>query len=470
MAFDPVFRSAHSDLVYELEAEGFREADDASWEGEVRTSAGMTPIRIVFHELYPNRPPKVFIRGERPATWHQELDRSMCLWSETEPGHFPWLQRGKLVERIVGWVEASEHGWDEIEPDLDLERYWDASPDFGMAVLPSVEPPDGWIRFARHDNLHVLEYKDSQVPPRNRPNNDHYRYAYVVDISTPRLPPRSWDEIRGLLDDPEAIEDAIQKRHGDGVIVKYKIGGHAGAFGLFRSNRNAKTLNFRHVPVAADSDDVRLLRSGVMAPQLATKSVAVVGIGAVGSFVADGLARAGVGCLTLIDRQRLRPGHLPRHAATSGVGLSKAEAVARLLAERGCKVSFVPSAIMNIAHARQTLRDVDLVVDASANEVVTELFRLAAKESGQKFICTFLANDGRSLVVDVLPHASGQSLLPNVLPVLARAMPESGCGDLVSPTGPWAVQEVAVMAVRESIAFLVDTPSGLNRQVREYPW
>ncbi len=65
-----------------------------------------------------------------------------------------------------------------------------------------------------------------------------------------------------------------------------------------------------------------------------SKHVAVIGVGSVGSAVADMLARAGVGRLTLVDPDVLSEDNLKRHVLTrESVGRNKAEAMAERL---GC--------------------------------------------------------------------------------------------------------------------------------------
>ena len=65
--------------------------------------------------------------------------------------------------------------------------------------------------------------------------------------------------------------------------------------------------------------------------RLAASSVAVFGIGGVGSYAAEALARAGVGRLTLVDHDVIDVTNINRqiHALTETVGASKTETMAR---------------------------------------------------------------------------------------------------------------------------------------------
>ncbi|MBC5764508.1 tRNA threonylcarbamoyladenosine dehydratase [Ramlibacter albus] len=71
--------------------------------------------------------------------------------------------------------------------------------------------------------------------------------------------------------------------------------------------------------------------------------IAVVGIGGVGSWAAEALARSGVGALTLIDLDHVAESNINRqvHALASTVGMAKTEAMRQRIAQihPGCKVT-----------------------------------------------------------------------------------------------------------------------------------
>lgn len=81
---------------------------------------------------------------------------------------------------------------------------------------------------------------------------------------------------------------------------------------------------------------------------LASRHVLLIGLGALGSVVAEQLARAGVGRLTLVDRDRVEPGNLVRHAADlRHIGWSKAKGVADVALSAGlyCEVESHPVSV-----------------------------------------------------------------------------------------------------------------------------
>ena len=77
--------------------------------------------------------------------------------------------------------------------------------------------------------------------------------------------------------------------------------------------------------------------------KLRTMRVAVFGLGGVGSFCAEALARAGVGALTLVDKDRVEESNLNRQlpALYSTIGQYKTEVMrSRILdCNKGCKVT-----------------------------------------------------------------------------------------------------------------------------------
>ncbi|MFT5521061.1 MAG: tRNA A37 threonylcarbamoyladenosine dehydratase, partial [Enterobacterales bacterium] len=71
--------------------------------------------------------------------------------------------------------------------------------------------------------------------------------------------------------------------------------------------------------------------------------VAIIGIGGVGSWVAEGLARSGIGQFTLIDLDEICITNVNRqiHAITETVGLSKTEVMKKRI------MSINPSCVVN---------------------------------------------------------------------------------------------------------------------------
>ncbi len=99
--------------------------------------------------------------------------------------------------------------------------------------------------------------------------------------------------------------------------------------------------------------------------------VAVIGIGGVGSWPAEALARSGVGELTLIDLDDLCVTNVNRqiHAVASELGQLKVEAMARRIREINpeCRVHAVPEFFTNANADRLLERGFTAVLDAIDN-------------------------------------------------------------------------------------------------------
>lgn len=106
--------------------------------------------------------------------------------------------------------------------------------------------------------------------------------------------------------------------------------------------------------------------------RLLASRVAVVGVGATGSTIANWLARAGVGYLRLIDRDFVEWHNLHRQALYTEddvrAGLPKAVAAANALQRVNSEIQIEPVvADVNPENALELLGDVDLIMDGSDN-------------------------------------------------------------------------------------------------------
>ena len=111
---------------------------------------------------------------------------------------------------------------------------------------------------------------------------------------------------------------------------------------------------------------------------LASASVAVVGVGALGCAEADLLARAGVGKLHLLDRDIVEWSNLQRQCLFSESdaeqALSKAHAAAERLGQVNSEIELCPQAIdLHAGNIHNLLEGVDVVLDGSDNFAVRYL-------------------------------------------------------------------------------------------------
>lgn len=459
MEVDPLFTPLHADLTYELEVKGFLECENGVWSGTVSHDDGRSwPVEINMRSGYPTYPPSVKRKDSAPLTWHQNFDGSMCLYSQTQPGQFPWFQHGGLLTKITNWLVQADAGWpNETNPDLDLERYWEQSSRYKLLVHSDLSnwPVGKDLRFQWGNNSGVLF--QAGIPHKAAKRNKKPRnvYGMLTDVGELIQPPRKWEDLQNLVSNLGKIESLVRSGRIKLLLVRYSRAGYKGILGLAMSVQyglvSAKAIN-----CAEWSEEITSLRAGPQAEVLQSSHIAIVGLGAVGSFVADGLFRSGARRLTLIDGDRLRPGNLVRHAASPDfIGLMKGEAMARTLGTDHKLISYHNTSLSTMIEARHVIEVADLVIDATANQVTTTLLREAAKDAKTQIFTVYLANQGRSHVVTVHPTSEEPDVEVTYMLPLADDGIEKGCGDPVSPTPPYAVQEVAAMACRKIVDFFI---------------
>ncbi|MBN2865238.1 MAG: tRNA threonylcarbamoyladenosine dehydratase [Thiotrichales bacterium] len=109
--------------------------------------------------------------------------------------------------------------------------------------------------------------------------------------------------------------------------------------------------------------------------QLQQSHVLVAGVGGVGGFVIEALARAGVGELTIIDHDSVSASNLNRQiiALNSTVGLNKAEIMAQRIQDIN------PDCIVNVSKAFIRPEDMDSVLSTQFDYVVDAIDSLNCK-------------------------------------------------------------------------------------------
>ncbi len=155
--------------------------------------------------------------------------------------------------------------------------------------------------------------------------------------------------------------------------------------------------------------------------------VVVVGIGGVGSWAAEALARSGVGCLTLIDLDHVAESNINRqvHALTSTLGAAKVEVIAQRIRDISPDVSVHPVDEFIEPGQEEKLipADADLVIDA-IDAVAAKASLIAWCVANGKPVIACGAAGGRTdplqLRVEDLSRTTGDALLSAVRARLRR--------------------------------------------------
>ena len=146
--------------------------------------------------------------------------------------------------------------------------------------------------------------------------------------------------------------------------------------------------------------------------------VAVVGIGGVGSWAAEALARSGVGALTLVDLDHVAESNINRqvHALASTLGQAKVQAMRERIAQihPGCRVHAVEEFVEPGNWPRLLPDGVTAVIDA-CDQVAAKLAMAAwARERKALFVACGAAGGKRlahAVDIDDLAHTTHDPLL-----------------------------------------------------------
>ncbi len=137
-------------------------------------------------------------------------------------------------------------------------------------------------------------------------------------------------------------------------------------------------MNARHDAELADDADLerrfgglRRLYGDVDYERIRAAHVAIVGVGGVGSWATEALARSGVGALTLIDLDHVSESNVNRQVQALGstIGMAKVEALRARIADihPGCAVTTVEEFVDETNWPALLSRPADAVIDACDN-------------------------------------------------------------------------------------------------------
>ena len=154
------------------------------------------------------------------------------------------------------------------------------------------------------------------------------------------------------------------------------------------------------------------------ARRIRSAHVVVVGIGGVGSWVAEALARSGVARLTLIDMDHIAESNINRqiHALSSTLGQAKIEAMRERIAQihRACRVDVVDDFVSPENWPGLLVDRPDAVIDACDQLKAKQAMTLWALREKMPFVCVGAAGGKRlahKVDVDDLSQVTHDPLL-----------------------------------------------------------
>jgi molybdopterin/thiamine biosynthesis adenylyltransferase len=204
---------------------------------------------------------------------------------------------------------------------------------------------------------------------------------------------------------------------------------------------------------------------------LAAGHVAVVGCGATGAASASLLARAGVGALTLIDRDFVEPSNLQRQVlfdeADALQSLPKAEAARRKIALFNSSVTVHPQiADLTPANIAELLGPADIVLDATDNFETRYLLNDYAVQRGKPWIYA-AAIGAYAATMNILPAPAEP---PTACLACIFPKPPSGPVETCDTSGilSTAVNLAASFQVTETLKFLTRQPERMRRSLLSF--
>jgi len=464
-------------LITELVKAGFEPVPGAGakWRGPIhpalKTWTDATEMEILIQDGWPVRHPRVYVQGLQLEHVNQEGE--VCLWQDDDPA-MDWITLKGMKQRIQAWCDAARSGFREMDHALDAHLYFQCE-GVGLAVVDIDEfRRNGVFRDGECESIYASRTDAAlRLTTRQLAGDVVKGRWYYRDRDVPQ--PRDVQSFRSAL-------TGAQQRHFDHGVKQFKEGKRGALDVLVLIWETKYGTNVLALIPRLDSDgevelrsieaartDIATLRqrSGPDASTLLQKKVALFGAGAVGSHVAMSLAGAGLGAITVVDGDRLRPGNIVRHALGHWlVGRNKADAVKQELATRSPWTT---------VHARDTdawgpqeivglCQSNDLVIDATGNAAFSIIVSQVAESLNSPLVSVSLYRGGRVVRVrrqwrnvPAIHRRAGLDGYPLIPPGEdSDVFLETGCSAPVNLAPPYTVLAAAALACQVSVDTLLD--------------
>lgn len=477
---------ARADYIAQLQTLGFEQRQDGTFVGSPLTYPGTDQrptLKICLPDGFPYARPLVYtLEPEFTArSWHLNPSSDvsvggyLCLYGhDGRNSDYPWADPTMLLDRVREWFENDAAGWPDDPPALDMHCYLPMTPDQLVVdpnhleadgehplVIRRRQFPDGTVRTHLWETSRGGGFEHPTVPWYGEAVT-----AIVVDVGELTSPPRDVGQLLSMAPQEQQtqVQAGLEETGVAVVICRYRRGPNAGIHGLHVCMCASGFAGYAFLKTYELSEDRFTIRSGPRSTVLADTSIAIVGLGAVGSFLADALVRCGARLVDLYDSDWLAPGNCVRHlCGTKYVGFSKSEAVRAHLSDnhdiedheiKAFEALRTPSAISEVLTRHW------LTIDATADETATGLLINAAVASGSNLLSVCVLGDGEFVRGDRWPAHDPHAPAPTLRPHSGNLLYEAGCGDPVSPTPPYVAQLAAALGCRMTLDLLdPDGPS-----------
>jgi molybdopterin/thiamine biosynthesis adenylyltransferase len=252
---------------------------------------------------------------------------------------------------------------------------------------------------------------------------------------------------------------------------------------LFRVSDDGEKRRLKSVPAAEDSEGMRI--PSALALKAKELTVAIVGLGSIGSKVALTLARCGFRKFVLVDDDILQPGNVVRHEGTyEDMGAHKVDLVAdniHLICDNEPKITKHKFRILGQTSPRNygkciaALMASDVIIDCTADiEVFQYLGALASEQRRPYYWAEVFAGGIGGIVGSALPNSTPcPSCLRRALIDFLTLQPPAPNRDDQDPygSGPLQADDAAVRTIASLLSSrVVNHVTGDRTDVHDPLW
>lgn len=308
--------------------------------------------------------PKIWLITPNDLFAHVCHARIICINDEESLSIDARDPEGVLATVAVQAIEVIEKSEVDAKSGLheffdEIEGYWSHIP-AAYWVQSAVEVDDNPRAIYAHFNekakprecVYFTEHEDVSKPIEFRVKKLAKHIGIYLPLATNVPPPRPGEDldssfVRQVISNlpPKALRawEDISRRWKKGrrlvplLVSQPRKSGRSSLIGLMFYLNNGEIDDARPVvPLKIRRHTAEFMRErGGANLALASKHVAVIGCGSVGSEVADALATSGVGKLTLVDPEPFEVENVFRHAlGRQSIGLGKADSLERDLSAK----------------------------------------------------------------------------------------------------------------------------------------
>jgi molybdopterin/thiamine biosynthesis adenylyltransferase len=418
---------AHQEAVKTLEGLGFTE-ESGIWRGKIHpTSLPGIDVRVRLPFRFPQQLPNIAVEtlNQIPRQMaHVQPDRFICVAPTTGVLINALDPRGLIngvLERATRIIERGMSGASDPELYAEFLSYWGWGCGKRIGSIAKLQASGrATLCFLKTPNptqpcngILTTSFEDAKVWAKNLGSSIISTVpAYLLALSGGIRPPRALDELFLVKEVLSELQERVSAEDWKSfekwlrtvvlpatvafsfvlpdnlgsvlaaIILPNKSGGSAGGGNyLYRSKQSRAIADLPRIPeVPVERVQVDRYDAGFLIPRaggdvnLLSRACAIIGVGAIGSHVADLLATLGFGNLTLIDGQILTNENVHRHVlGMVDINKLKATTMVQRLQNKFPHLDFkaVPTDVEEQLDKDGTfLKQFDLIVNATGDETL----------------------------------------------------------------------------------------------------